>query len=85
MKIKMLTTASSPSGSLNAGSEYEVGVGVSKEQAEAFLQGGYARKVEDKPVEAPKVEPKDEIENAMVEPVAETADVKVPKGKKGKK
>lgn len=86
MKIKMLTTASGPAGSFKAGEVYEVGSSVPKVMAEAFLEGGFARKIEQKtfPELAEEIKSKwgPEIETEVQEPAFETAAVKSPRGKK---
>lgn len=82
MKIQMLSTAAGPAGTFLTGQILQVGADVSPLQAKAFLEGGYARKVEGDPVQQ---KPAPVMETAMVEPVAEKAVAPAMKGKpKGK-
>ncbi len=67
--ITMLATAAGPGGVYPAGQTLEVGVEISKDLAQAFVAGGYARP-EKKNVA--KSQPSGlAVETAMVEPVAE--------------
>jgi len=75
MKITMNTTAQGPGVNYLAGVTYEVGGdgGVPPATAKAFIDGGYARKVErERPVEQP-TEPAPAVETADAKPAVETA------------
>jgi ribosomal protein L5 len=72
MKIMMLTTAAGPEGSYQAGQELEVGMEIPNKLAEAFVAGGYARKLDKAAVKKPEVS-KLVVEMAVAEPAAEKA------------
>jgi hypothetical protein len=92
VKIKMLTVAAGPQGNFNAGDVLEVGMDIRKEQALAFVEGGYARIVEkagrlglDTPSGLLDRQPARAVETAVIEPEAEKAVVAPAKKGSGRK